>query len=560
MTPGTLRHRTTHMDRQPSPTQAASPGRRTRPGHWFLILVTAAVLALASDLRLPTGTGTSAEIGGPFALLLAASTDLGPARGDHIQLTATLHDRTSPDELIDWADAHDLNVRWQPGDDWAIVEGGAESVSRALEVEIHDYRGQRGQEFYASPQQPEVPPRLRTEVTELGRILSYTPHHTSRPDILPLDVPDRGLTPTALLTTYNAAALARDGFTGKGTTIVIFAFNGYDQDDLDKFATTFGLPTFTPTLVGDHLPEPYGETTMDLEVAHAIAPDARKVVVNARPTVQGDGGYEKIGQMLEDTDRQFPGAVWSLSIGWGCDKLVTAADLAPVRSALSNAHSHGTTAFNASGDLAGLECKGGDDWDSPPGQSDIGLDSVASLPEMTSVGGTTLSTDAKGVWLAEQAWFDVPLSQGTGGGLSSLFDLPPWQRDAATQVLPDRNTGKRMTPDISAVADPFTGVKIVLNGDTVVGGGTSQSAPIMAGLAAVMTQFLKANGGREIGDINPLLYQIAEGAPLPAFRDVTLGGNAVDTAGPGFDLVSGLGTPDVDNLARNLLVLQRISQ
>jgi kumamolisin len=103
-------------------------------------------------------------------------------------------------------------------------------------------------------------------------------------------------------------------------------------------------------------------------------------------------------------------------------------------------------------------------------------------------------------------------------------------------------------------------VKIVLNGDTVVGGGTSQSAPIMAGLAAVMTQFLKANGGREIGDINPLLYQIAEGAPLPAFRDVTLGGNAVDTAGPGFDLVSGLGTPDVENLARNLLVLQRISQ
>jgi kumamolisin len=75
-----------------------------------------------------------------------------------------------------------------------------------------------------------------------------------------------------------------------------------------------------------------------------------------------------------------------------------------------------------------------------------------------------------------------------------------------------------------------------------------------------MTQFLKAGGGSGIGDINPLLYRIAEGAPLPAFRDVTLGGNAVDTAGPGYDLVSGLGTPDVDNLARNLLTLQRITQ
>jgi kumamolisin len=73
-----------------------------------------------------------------------------------------------------------------------------------------------------------------------------------------------------------------------------------------------------------------------------------------------------------------------------------------------------------------------------------------------------------------------------------------------------------------------------------------------------MTQFLKANGGGPIGDINPLLYQIAQGAPLPAFRDVTLGGNAVDIAGPGYDLVSGLGTPDIDNLARNLLVLQRV--
>ena len=559
MTPETMRHRSTQMVRTPSHTVTALPGRHTRPGHWFLILVAAAVLMLASDLRLPTGAGTAAEIGGPFALLLAASTDLGPARGNHVQLTATLHDPTSPDALIGWAGEHGLSVRWQPGDDWAILEGRPESVSRALEVEVHDYRGQRGQEFYASPQQPEVPPTLRTEVTELGRILSYTPHHTSRPDILPLDVPDRGLTPTALLTTYNAGGFARDGFTGKGTTIVIFAFNGYAQSDLDTFATTFGLPKFTPTVVGDTLPEPYGETTMDLEVAHAIAPDAKKVVVNARPTVQGDGGYVKIGQMLEDTERQFPGAIWSFSIGWGCDKLTTAADLAPVRSALADAQSHGTTAFDASGDLAGLECKGGDDWDSPPGQADIGLDSVASVPEMTSVGGTTLSTDNSGVWLAEQAWFDVPLSQGTGGGLSSLFDLPPWQRGASTQVVPERNTGKRMTPDISAVADPFTGVKIVLNGDTVVGGGTSQSAPIMAGLAAVMTQFLKANGGREIGDINPLLYQIAEGAPFPAFRDVTLGGNAVDTAGPGFDLVSGLGTPDVENLARNLLVLQRVT-
>jgi kumamolisin len=544
----------------PSQTLTATTTRRASSWAWLLSVVLVGVLALASDLRSTPSAGTPGFIEGPFASLLASSTDLGPARGDHVQLTAMLHDHTRPDALISWAGQHGLAVQWRTSDGWAVLEGTPDHVADAFGVEVHDYRGQRGQEFYASPQQPEVPATLHDQVTQLGRILSYTPHHESRPDILPLDVPDRGLTPAALLTTYNAAGLARDGFTGKGTTIVIFAFNGFAQSDLDAFATMNGLPQFTPKLVGDQLAEPYGETTMDLEVAHAIAPDAQKVVVNARPTVEGDGAFQKIGKMFEDTDRQFPGAIWTLSIGWGCDKLLTAADLAPVRAALATAHRHGTTAFNASGDLAGLECKGGDDWDSPPGPSDVGLDSIASLPEMTSVGGTTLSTDAEGRWLAEQAWFDVPLSQGTGGGVSSLFDMPPWQRAASDQIPRDRNTGKRLTPDISAVADPFTGVKIVLNGDTVVGGGTSQSAPIWAGLAAVMTQFLKAGGGSGIGDINPLLYRIAEGAPLPAFRDVTLGGNAVDTAGPGYDLVSGLGTPDVDNLARNLLTLQRITQ
>jgi kumamolisin len=544
----------------PSHTVTAPRARRTSSWPWLLPVILVVVLALASDLRITPGAGYPAAIDGPFASLLAASTDLGPARGDHVQLTAMLTQRHRPDALIGWAGQHDLSVRWRTSDGWAVVEGTPEEVADAFGVEVHDYRGQRGQEFYASPQQPQVPEQLRGEVAQLGRILSYTPHYESRPDILPLDVPNRGLTPDALLNTYNATPMVRDGFTGKGTTVVVFAFNGFAQSDLDAFARMSGLPTFTPTVVGGPLTKPSGETTMDLEVVHAIAPDAKKVVVNARPTVEGEGAFQKIGQMMEDTDREFPGAIWSLSIGWGCDKLLTPADLAPVRSALAAAQENGTTAFSASGDLAGLECKGGDDWDSPPGPADVGLDSVASLPEMTSVGGTTLSTDARGGWLAEQAWFDVPLSQGTGGGVSALFGLPSWQRVAAGQIAPNRNTGMRLTPDISAVADPFTGVRIVLDGAEVVGGGTSQSAPIWAGLAAVMTQYLKANGGSEIGDINPLLYQMAQGAPRPAFRDVTLGGNAVDIAGPGYDLVSGLGTPDVDNLARNLLLFQRIAQ
>ena len=126
-------------------------------------------------------------------------------------------------------------------------------------------------------------------------------------------------------------------------------------------------------------------------------------------------------------------------------------------------------------------------------------------------------------------------------------------------VLPNRDQGRRLTPDVAAVADQFTGVKIVFNGKQLVGGGTSQSAPIWAGLAAVMNQYLVENGGRPLGDLNPLLYKVAEGSRLPGFRDVTLGGNAVADAQPGYDLVTGLGTPDVDNLVRNILVLQKLT-
>jgi kumamolisin len=518
-----------------------------------LALIAAGVLVLVSDHPVTPVFGAPAVIDGPYASLLAASTDLGAADSGPVQLTVSLRDTSRPDALFGWAGERALTVRWRPQHPWAIVEGQPADVADAFRVDIHDYRGRRGQEFYASPQQPTVPDPVRTDVAEVGRILGYTPHRESRPWLMPQDVPATGLTPQALLRTYNAERLAAQGYTGKGTTIVVFAFTGYDQADLDRFTATSGLPQFTPILVGGQPSEPQTETTMDLQLVHAIAPDARKVVVNARPTVEGDGGYEKIGQMMEDTDRQFPGAIWSFSIGWGCDELVTAADLAPIRSALTAAHQRGTTSFNASGDLAGLECKGGQDWNAAPGPADIGLDSVASLPETTSVGGTTLSTDADGRWLAEQAWFDVPLSQGTGGGTSALFERPDWQRG----VSPDVDADKRLTPDIAAVADPFTGVRIVIKGRDLVGGGTSQSAPIWAGLTAVMNQYLSANGGRAIGDINPLLYRVAAGSRLPGFRDVVLGGNAVADAGPGYDRVTGLGTPDVDNLVRNILDVQR---
>lgn len=495
-------------------------------------------------------------IAGPFARLLAQAVDLGPARAEHVQLTAELLAPTKPVALSKWADSHGLAVRWRDGDPWAIVEGAPRAMARALDVAVNDYRRTSGRVFYASPQQPIVPQQLSGEVAEMGRILGYTPYREGTPPSLPLDVPHGGLAPTELLSAYNVNPLGSAGYTGKQQTVVVFAFDGVDQHDLDKFSEWFTLPTFSVDVMGGMPAERHGEASMDVQLIHAIAPSARIVLVNARPTAEGDGTYVKLGKLMEDVDRSYPGAVWSFSIGFGCDRLLARADLAPVRSALARAHRSGTTAFVASGDLAGLECKGGHDWSDPPSPDDVGVDVLASLPEVTGVGGTTLSTDSQGQWLAEQGWYDVPLTQGSGGGASVLFARPSWQETELHSGPRD----KRLVPDIAAVADPFTGVKFVNNGQIQVGGGTSQAAPIWAGLAAVMNQFLTARQLPALGDFNPLLYEIATQAEVPAFRDIYLGANAVTPVVPGYDMITGLGSPNVDNLIRAILVLKSLHQ
>jgi kumamolisin len=160
------------------------------------------------------------------------------------------------------------------------------------------------------------------------------------------------LLPSQLLNAYNATPLTEAGYTGRGTTVVVFSFDGFDQEDMDGFADIFGLPRFTPQVVGGMPAQRSGESTMDLQMVHAVAPDAKLVMVNVRSTVEGDRAFQRLAELMESVDRDFPGAIWSFSIGWGCDRLFTEADLAPVRSALVRAQANGTTAFIASGSFA----------------------------------------------------------------------------------------------------------------------------------------------------------------------------------------------------------------
>lgn len=529
------------------------------------VTVVAAVSLIWDRPATPSHPGA---IDGPYARLLSESADLGPATLGSAQVTVALQQRSEPVALAAWAHSHGLALRWRDGEDWAVLQGASAAVADAFTLPVHNYRildgADAGRVFYASPQQPQIPAEARSEVAGLGRLLGYTPIREAVPNLSPMprEVPDGGLLPSQLLNAYNATPLVHAGATGHDQTVVVWAFDGFRQEDLDKSAERFKLPKFTPEVIGgmpDHI---RGEANMDLQVIHGIAPDAKLVLVNARPTTNNEGGgaFEKLAALMDSVDAQFPGAVWSFSIGWGCDRLFTAPDFAPVRAALTRAMGHGTTAFNASGDLAGLECKGGRKWSEPPSADDVGVDAVASLPEMTAIGGTKLSTGPDGDWLDEQAWYNSALIQGTGGGASQLFARPEWQDVGVGTQLPSQ----RLVPDVSAVADPFTGVQIVLNQQVVVGGGTSQAAPIWAGLTALMNQRLLEGGSEQLGDFNPLLYQVshASSAPgfAPAFHDISLGGNAIMAANStGYDMVAGLGTPNIANLLRDILLVRAVA-
>jgi kumamolisin len=138
----------------------------------------------------------------------------------------------------------------------------------------------------------------------------------------------------------------------------------------------------------------------------------------------------------------------------------------------------------------------------------------------------------------ETVWDDGPGS-ATGGGISRLFPLPPWQSAAGVppSANPPHNSG-RGVPDVSANADPQTGVVIIrLNGTTLtVIGGTSAAAPQWAALIARINQAL----GTPIGFLNPLLYtKIGAGV----LHDITSGGNGAYQAGPGWDANTGWGSP-----------------
>ncbi len=376
------------------------------------------------------------------------------------------------------------------------------------------------------------------------------------------DVPGGALLPQQLVQAYDAEPLIAQGIKGQGQTIVLFETDGFSSQDLRSFDRLLPSGSQSPIniqVIGGNPPLQQGEgseSELDIETAHEIAPDAKIVYINL-------GGSEipnnaTTSQVFLDAfqlaNTRWRGAVWSISLGF-CEtdgSYWDSSDLLSMANAIGNDENNGTTMFAASGDTGGLECEPDQAGGQVPQQAWVGVSVPASLPSVTGVGGTSLSTTSNGSYVGETTWSEPLLSQGTGGGVSSVFARPTWQVGPGTNS-PYNPNNAREVPDVAADADPATGNLIVNNGQKSIGGGTSMAAPIWAGFTALIDQYLKSHGGHRVGFFNQTLYSLADSSPqYPPFHDITVGGNDLYPAGPGYDLTTGLGSPDVWNLARDL--------
>ena len=201
---------------------------------------------------------------------------------------------------------------------------------------------------------------------------------------------------------------------------MFFELDGFTQSDLDKFSQFSGTSRFTPVLDSTMPGKVEGETEMDLEVVHAIVPDAKLVVFNIATGLDGQlGGRLHRATSPRPTStvaQKYPGAVWSISIGSACEPLLQRdRPAAAWRTRCQQATAQGTSVFMSSGDTGGLECKGarhGRTSAPPPTQLDVGVSAISTPPSVTSVGGTSLDTDANGGWISEEAWTKFATAAG----------------------------------------------------------------------------------------------------------------------------------------------------
>ncbi len=369
------------------------------------------------------------------------------------------------------------------------------------------------------------------------------------------------LTPEAMRQAYGLNSLNQKGYTGKGQTVIdIVAFGSPTiQQDMDVFNSTFHLPAVNLQIISP-LKEAEsgtsdkagwaGETTLDVQIIHALAPDA-KIVLLISPVSETEGtiGLPEFRQLEQYAIDHKLGNIVSHS--WGASEITLEDSKASQELQLWNTllqkgtTQDGMTYFSSSGDEGATDYS---DLKSTKLSTVATTSFAANSPWVTSVGGTTLENVNNS--LSEVAW------SGSGGGFSRLYAMPSYQKQlpATTQA---QFQNRRGVPDVSAVANPYTGMAFYLNGSWDQAGGTSASSPVWSAITAVANQM----AGHPLGFINPALYKIAASDTYhQAFHDITVGNNSNPQAGvtgynatTGWDPVTGLGTPDAQYLIPALI-------
>ena len=509
----------------------------------LVVLVGVAAVVLRQN---PATTTLPGSVQGAL-LSSSPGTLIGPAREKSVSFLVLLRSAARPTCLVQWAGSERLSVQWPAGQRWATISGAPDNVDRSFNVSIDDYRSPTGSVVFAANHQAAVPSGVCGELAGVGTIHSFIEPTNS-------DVPQGGLSSVDLLRAYDALPLTNAGLNGQGETVVFMEGGGFLQSDFNTFAADEKLPAYNLTLVGKNTGYD-DETTMDIETVHEIAPQAHLVFFNLNSISKATSDADLFAQAFIESAKLWPGAIVSMSLG-ECETNTQAfndSDLVALNSTVMSIEAKGSTVFASSGDSGGLDCTPNADDGQAPQSSFEGVLVPASLPAVTGTGGTSMTTDAAGNYIGETTWSEPLLSQGTGGGVSHYFARPSWETGVGTGGQID--TGNHLeVPDVSSDSNPATGNAIIEDGQASQGGGTSLAAPTWAGFTALMDQYLKAHHDPPVGFFNPILFRLASSSvPYPPFHDVTLGGNDFYAATPGYDMTTGLGSPDVYNLARDLI-------
>jgi kumamolisin len=384
----------------------------------------------------------------------------------------------------------------------------------------------------------------------------------------------RGFNPNQYLTAYDYSPLQAAGVTGQGERVALIEIDGFRYSDLRSFASCFGfsVPAINGYGVGLKNPlAPGGETTLDLEVLDAAAPGLKAVDVYESGASASDV-LESLTAPLQNSGR-VPEVI-SASLGTCEPALLLSIGTSGVRDvegALALASASGISVLASSGDAGSSACIGKN------GPIDmLAVSYPASSPYVTGVGGTNVVLNATNQITSQVVWNDAPydLSAG-GGGISGLFPRPSYQKGFEP-------LNRRGVPDVSMLADVLPGYNIycTAKGDClntqnsnpwVPVGGTSAASPLLAGGLALVDELLREHGKQDLGLANPLLYKLDLGdASTHVISDVLgsdndlgqylSGGNhqplGCCSAGPGYDLASGLGSVDLAKLAFLATALQ----